>query len=351
MKIYTITFHWATNYGAVLQAYALQHYLEMKGNEVKIINYVPRKLKNTFLNSILCNPKRYKSNFAELKKERLIQAFRKKHLCLTKLYSTHKSLQDESWDEGLYVCGSDQIWNSFFTMRGEGGITLSYYLDFIPSHLKKISYAASFGSIVLDSPMDAIVAKELKTFTKVSVRERSAVEMLDALGIPAGLVCDPIFLLTKDEWQKMYTPSQTKTKRVFKYFLHQKTIESEKIFQYIADAFDCVFEGKNILSVEEWLRSIQEAEIVVTNSFHAVAFSVMFHTPFIAIVEKGNGMNDRLTTLLGAVGLLGRIVDTFDEDKLSEIISSSIDWELVDVKKSELKETSELFLRPFCVRD
>ena len=218
MKIYIVTFHWATNYGAVLQAYALQHYLKKQGCNVYIIDYVPKKLKKTFWRCLASNPRYYIKTFSGLTKEYAINLFRKKNLALTKTYHDHKALVDENWGKSIFICGSDQIWNPFFTLHGEGQVTLSYYLDFVPTAARKVSYAASFGAERLTPPMDAIIAQELVSFSKVSVRERSAVNMLKKIGISAELVCDPVFLLSWDEWEKMQTPLKREKKYVFKYY-------------------------------------------------------------------------------------------------------------------------------------
>ena len=131
MKKYIITFHWATNYGAVLQAYALQNFLQETGDEVAIIDYTPDNLKKTFLRAVLTKPTKYAKNFAELKKERKISKFRKKYFKLTKLYKSNAELKAEKWDHATFICGSDQIWNPYFTLYGEGQKTLSYFLDFV----------------------------------------------------------------------------------------------------------------------------------------------------------------------------------------------------------------------------
>lgn len=344
MKIYTITFHWATNYGAVLQAYALQKYLTNEKHDVHIINYVPKVFKKSFLKCLLSNPKKYSKNFKEWNKEKAIESFRKKQLDLTKLYPTHKSLVMEKWGKAVYICGSDQIWNPFFTLKGEGNVTLSYYLDFVPENAKKISYAASFGVTELNKVMGKIVANELKTFSQVSVRERSAVEMLEKVGITATLVCDPVFLLSSEEWKTLLMQEECEVPKVFRYILHEPQEENEKICQYIENALGYDKQKERVLSIEEWLRTICETEMVVTNSFHAVAFSVIFHRPFVAIIKEGNGMNDRLITLLEFLGLSDRIVKECDKEKLDSLMSVSIDWALVDEKREKLKELGKNFL-------
>lgn len=345
MKVYTMTFHWATNYGAVLQSYALQRYLLLQGYETEIINYAPMKHKKTLWKCLLSHPKKYKSNFQEWKHEKVIKAFREQRLCLTRLYKTHSELLTEKWGEDAYVCGSDQIWNPHFTLQGEGGVTLSYYLDFVPAMAKKISYAASFGVTSFDSKMAAVVVDYVKDFDKISVRESSAVEMLREIGLSSSLVCDPVFLISKEDWKSLCVSSKRGGNRVFKYILHQPCEENERIVKYISESFDDVRQEKSILSVEEWLGAICDSEMVVTNSFHAVAFSIIFHRPFVAIVQPRNEMNDRFTTLLSAISLQDRIVDKFDDEKLSFLIAKPIDWESIDKKIQEIKALGVEFLK------
>ena len=345
MKVYTMTFHWATNYGAVLQAYALQHYLESQGYEAEIINYVPKRFKKTFGRCLLSNPKKYKANFQEWKKEKAIKIFRKKYLHLTRIYSTHDELLSAEWENATYICGSDQIWNSYFTLQGEGGVTLAYYLDFVPANARKISYAASFGMMSFDPTMAAVVTKAIKDFNKISVRESSAIKMLQGIGFSATLVCDPVFLISSEDWENMRPSSRRKVNGIFKYMLHQPCEDNEQISKYIVSAFGDMYVSGESFSVGEWLNAIFQAEMVVTNSFHAVAFSLIFHRPFIAIVQEGNGMNDRLTTLLSSVGLLDRIVDKFEEEKLSSLITKSINWNDVEEKIKQMRMLGIEFLR------
>ena len=118
MNIGILTFHWSTNYGAVLQTYALQEYLKELGHEVKIINYVPVKksIKNCFQYR---NPINILNLLKELKKEQAFIPFRKKWLQLTKQYNSLSELQNDSPNLDVYICGSDQVWNPYFLAKGE----------------------------------------------------------------------------------------------------------------------------------------------------------------------------------------------------------------------------------------
>ena len=131
MKVGTITFHWVNNYGAVLQAYALQQYLLSKGFDTQIIDYRPRLviLRQYFL--------ALKSReFPFFKQEKQLKNFRKKYLNLTKKsYPTNNSLKKEHFLFNAIIAGSDQIWNESFTLRAEGKPTLSYFLNFASTRL------------------------------------------------------------------------------------------------------------------------------------------------------------------------------------------------------------------------
>jgi hypothetical protein len=95
----------------------------------------------------------------------------------------------------------------------------------------------------------------------------------------------------------------------------------------------------------EWLAGIRNSEIVVTNSFHGVALSVIFHTPFIVVPVEGSTMNDRLSTLLGALDLGGRVVADLDDNRILRLCEERIDWERVDAAVESLRTKAESFLR------
>ena len=142
-----MTFHWATNYGAVLQAWALQHFLDEHHYNAEIIDYRPKEYKLSYIRCFFTrNPHHISSNIVTYKKEKAIEKFRKQHLKLTSvLYSSKNELRKAPPLYDIYISGSDQIWNPYFTMRGQRGLTLSYYLDFVPTHSRRIAYASSFG--------------------------------------------------------------------------------------------------------------------------------------------------------------------------------------------------------------
>ena len=329
--IYTMTFHWATNYGAVLQAYALQKYLKNQGYDTYIIDYVPHGHQKTFFHSLISRkPKMIYRNLQEYQKERKLVKFRKKYLYMTERFHSHNELKSHSWQDDVFICGSDQIWNPYFTLYGEGGVTTPYYLDFV-SRGRKIAYAVSFGVTELPHEMLKVIEPLVNSFECVSVREHASIDMLAPLQVKVSLVCDPVFLLSRDCYEQLLQSLSKNTFSVFRYILHQKQTEAHNIADYVEKKLAIPSTGKvETMSVEEWLAALRGARIVVTNSFHAVAFSIIFHVPFVAILLKESGMNDRITTLLSRVGLENRALLECDTEHLDALLAEQIDWNSVD---------------------
>ena len=165
MKIGILTFHWATNYGAILQSYALQTYLIKCGHEVVIIDYKPKKydlsLYKIFTSRHLLN---LRESIKNLEKEKELAKFRSQHLRLTKRYSSLEELKTNPPQCDIYISGSDQVLNPSFTQYGEGrkSPASSYYLDFGDSSVKRIGYAVSFGCTVYPEKAKQIAQPLLK---------------------------------------------------------------------------------------------------------------------------------------------------------------------------------------------
>lgn len=339
-KIATITFHWATNYGAVLQAFALQKHLKNQGHETEIIDYFP------LLTSSIQRLMMLKSKNREFfRKEKKIKRFRKKELTLSKRrYYNHSSLELASDKYSAVICGSDQIWNCSFTTPRRLPNNLSYFLDFA-GDAKRIAYAASFGSTDIPDKMKALITPELEKFARISVREQTGAAILKDLGFEAEVVADPTLLLTSEDYRELLRHKKLpEAPRVFSYVLHgdQNALD---ISHVVCDHFgqeDIVRE--NNCCIYEWLALEKDAEFIVTNSFHGTVFALLFHTPFLTAAIKGSGMNDRIYTLLKSVGLESRIAEGFSADKINEIINSPINWDEVDQKIAALRERSAEFL-------
>ena len=341
MNIGTITFHWATNYGAVLQSYALQKYLFKLGYNVEIIDYCPGLIK--FKQNIVA----LKSfNFCYFKQEKELKHFRKRYLHLSdKHYSSHRKLMNNHPDYDCIIAGSDQIWNESFTLRGEGKVTLSYFLDFAKVNTKRIAYAVSFGFHSPSKPYIEAVKEEIIKFSAISVRESDGVSIINSFGLPSCIVCDPTVLLAKEDYLEIANRSTSSKKSVFAYILRNNQQDAWKVACYVGKKYGLsIAENRFIGSMEDWLYSIYSSEIVITNSFHGIMLSLIMNKPFIAITICGSGMNSRITTLLNKVGLSSRVVDNFSEIEIENIINQKIDWVAVNQKISELRLTGVVFL-------
>ncbi len=349
MKIGIMTFHWATNHGAILQAFALQNFLQ-KNNpdcEVMIIDYYPNKYFKGWSSVFRSlNPKAILKNYREYRKERLLCDFRLK-LKKTEHYSTTEKLNMYASDFDVVICGSDQVWNEFYTLNGEGDVTTAYYLSFCPKS-KKISYAASFGFEHMKDELKKITYPLLKDFYAVSVRECSAIKILNDMNINSKLVCDPTCLMDRKFYEE-YAKYDVQGDFVAKYILRKQNKQTNDIISKLIYNV----EEKNIidlekLGIEGWLGAISNAKCCITNSFHCSVFSIIFHTPFYVILEtnKRTGMNDRFITLLKELGLSNRIVES--ELMIDDVVNSDIDWDYVDNKLQIIRQASGDFLITNC---
>ena len=342
MKIGIITFHWATNYGAVLQAYALQNYLIKAGNEVHIIDYVPATI--TVKQHILAIKN---GDFAFFKQEQQLKQFRRQHLRLTdRKYLSHKSLIKKEHDFDCVIAGSDQIWNESFTLHGEGKVTLSYFLDFVKDEVRRVGYAVSFGFVKPSNQYIDAVKGEIKKFSAISVRETDGVNIVSTFGLKSFLVCDPTALLEKSDYLSVIGNRATERGSVFAYILRENQVDAWNTAKYVGEVYKCdIKTGRYVGSMEEWIVAIHDAKFVITNSFHGVMLSIIMNTPFIALTIKGSGMNSRITTLLESVGLSSRILETYSEEMIQEIMANEIDWVSVNNKFQKLRYTGVKFLQ------
>ena len=229
MKICTITCHDVYNSGASLQAYALMKYLQDKGNDVEIINYKPNYLSNHYKLNIVANPK-YERNVVlktlylalklpgrvlALKNKKKYDEFREKYLKITeKKYTSNEELKNNPPYADVYICGSDQIWNTKFN----NGKDPAFYLDFVPKGKIKAAYAASFATENIDNELKDVVKARINKLNYIGVREVSALDILDDLDIKGGIqVLDPVFLLNKSQWDNLTYKFSKKEKYIFVY--------------------------------------------------------------------------------------------------------------------------------------
>lgn len=341
MKVGILTFHWATNYGAVLQCCALQNFLESLGNEVQVINYKPRQYDDniyTFLR--LLKFKNLTKYINEKKKEKALEIFRIKYISQTRRFYSYKDLNPFVSQFEAIISGSDQVANPSFLLSGEGEgiVSPTYFLGF-PFYGLRIGYALSFGCVSYPKKACNIAANYIKKFNVVTVREKTGIDILKSMGRDdAKVVPDPTILMPSEFYQDLaYKSKKTYNSYIYSFFI-----------RYITDrkvAINKVLNNKNILwnnddndySMEGWLGNIKHAEFVITDSFHCVVMCLKFHVPFVVITEKeGNvGMNDRLYTLLGKCGLIKCILHKSLIGNIINVLTMNVKWGEVDSALSE----------------
>lgn len=230
MKIGILTYHRAENYGALLQAYGLKIYLSSLGHDVSFVDYWPeyhqKYHKILRMDKILYGSLKEKLvsiynvlfwGMFRYRRRRNLQRFMHEHLGLTQnpLYSKDNDIV-KGYDCVVY--GSDQIWRKQSQISDIGFNSWYFGSDNIITPVK-IAYAASMGQILCSEDDNSYLIKYLGGFSHLSVREQDLKEKLNTLGFHPELVCDPVFLLPKEEWRKIFSPQEYKEKYILVYNL------------------------------------------------------------------------------------------------------------------------------------
>lgn len=364
MKIKTITCHDVYNVGASLQAYALQEYLTKLGHDVEIIDYKPEYLSRHYSLTAVYNPKYQKpvlrelyillklpNRLKELKsaKKAAFDQFRNQYLRITTTrYTSNNQLKENCPEADLYFAGSDQIWNPLF----QNGKDPAFFLDFVPVNKIRASYAASFAVEELNN-QDRIKMKSfLERFDYISVRESSALKILESMQLTGSHVCDPVFLLDSDEWKKLLVRFEHQKRYLFVYDFDSNEEMHQKIREYaqksgldIVSAFP--FEGgsyiKN-LGPLEFLGIINNAELIISNSFHATAFSIIFHKPFLVFNRQEN-INTRMRDLINTFGIDNKCFVNSN----AAFTVPKINWVLTDQNRTKFSDKSKGYIN-ICLR-
>lgn len=361
MKIGILTYHRAENYGALLQAYALKTYLQNLGHEVSFVDYWPKYHSDYFsiFHIDFFKSRNFKGKIAMLlrlalwgipkyiRKSRL-QGFMYDHLGLSR-YPKYTNDDYKTEDYDVVVYGSDQIWRK--QNLGSVGYDKWYFGSDNVSADRKITYAASMGSISVIKEDNAYVKDQMEHFSNISVREDVLQEYLSVFGITSKLVMDPVFLLSIKDWQKIAEPTPVKGK----YILFYNLLNSQESVQFVNQlskekkipvveinkqlSFSRLLNKRYVScsSVEHFLRLIMDAEFVVSNSFHGVAFSVIFEKQFYSVGMKER--SSRVESLLTSLGIPEKYSDdghNFD--------GSNIDYSIVKNRLNELTTYSKDYL-------
>lgn len=357
-KVGILTYHTGFNYGASLQAYALQRVIDNMKIDCEIINFEtesflasremfsrkPRRVKE-----LIKMASRIPYRRSLLERQHMFDQFTETCLVTSPLYRTEKEVEKHSTDYDCILCGSDQIWNLGTPDAPDGNPI--FFLNF-PKKQKRVSYAASFGKWIYNPHDEKIVLRWLKEFDAISVRESSGQNYLKSRGINSTLTLDPTLLLDADQYDAICAEPQIIEKYVlmFSWNCNGDVISAAKEVSnklgyplyHLTPPPRALFSGierKLDAGPREFLSLIKNAEFVVTNSFHGTAFSTIYEKPFVSVVS--GRADPRMASLLEQLGLLEHLatVDDIDVNMLQ-----NTDFKAVREKKTELRKSSFEFL-------
>lgn len=339
MKIGILTLPFNCNYGGLLQCYALQSFLKGLGHEVVVIKRVfPKRIsfKNKAINVIkllLGRTDKYKKSVAAMR------CFENAYIIETpqvKEIRQYDSLLKDKID--ALVVGSDQVWRFDYTKEHYA----EYFFDFAEEWaVKRLAFAASFGvkDWNLGKKETSKIKKLASLFDRISTREESGVKLCqEKLACKATRLLDPAFLLSRDEYRILYETKKNETDVIATYILdldQEKTKAIKQISQVIGK--NVTFIGKDPQTriyqpVVDWIKCIDESNLVVTDSFHGVVFSIIFNKPFVLMINENRGA-ERFISLSNTFGpfqyfvpgssFSSKFVNYLDRDKCKQIIDEN----------------------------
>lgn len=362
MKIALVIFRIGPSHGSLLQTYALFNVLKSLGHTVTIINRKDRLSLKTFIKRTLYRT--YKTfrgeRFDYVVSTEVIPSriMKNMNLFVDKYLSSvlveFTDIDFKHCDFEAFVIGSDQVWRPKFVQD----ITY-YYLNFVKSlkNIKRITYAASFGVDNWEySSEESILCKNLaQLFDAISVREDSGVELCKKhLGVNAVHVLDPTMLLDAVDYINLIVDkSNLIPSKTLAFSILDNNIAKLKIIDMISERLDLMpisikADESNLnfveTSIEFWLDEIRKSSFIITDSFHATVFAIIFNKPFIVIGNKFRGTG-RLSSLLNMFGLNNRMV--FEEENINwdNLLNENIDWGKINTHRSFLKSVSLSFLK------
>ncbi|SFO06961.1 Polysaccharide pyruvyl transferase [Pseudobutyrivibrio sp. UC1225] len=342
-KVGIATFHYADNYGAVLQCYALQKVLNRFDKiTANLINYIPNQYRY---------PRIWKTEYEHkqwLNKREAFDNFLKKKCEMDS--RTVSTITGEGYD--ALCVGSDQIWNPFSN-------TKEYFLPNVSAGIKKISYAASIGCSVVEAEKNKKqFSRYLAKFDSLSVREIEHQDFVTAMsGKECSCVIDPTLLINESEYINLIgNREEDGGEYIFFYWLQHSNdfykvvpivnkIAAEKKLkvkhtlwnnngQILFPDSECVIYS----DIERFLCLIKNATFVITNSYHGTILSLKFHIPFYTYVDKN--MSSRFKTLDSYIDIKSRIINWGDDCQESEL-----DYLSIERKIGKKKEESLLYLK------
>lgn len=348
MKVGIITYHRPINYGAVLQAVALNRKLKSLDIDSTIIDYRNKVQEKAINNNHFFTANGLKNKIKSLilakktkTREIKFRAFLEKNSSLTCPY-TEKTIKNANTKFDIFVSGSDQVWN--MDLNGED---YNYLLKFVQKDKKKVSIASSFGYSEIPEKYRKKTIKYLMKFNNLTTREDAGSKIIkQELNKKAEVMLDPTLLLNKNEWLEL--SEKPKLKLPAEYILFYAVSPTEEDIKaarqlsskhnmpivvinynkrHIKGMINCFDIGPS-----EFVWLIENSKFVITNSFHGTAFSINLNKEFfVRLSTKKNNGNSRIETLLNIVGVQNRYVENIDN-------AEKVDWDMVNNKLNKKRK-------------
>ena len=340
MKIGIITLHHAHNSGAALQTFALQTRLQRYGHEVAVLNYRLERIDRSYASTSTARKRKFNQ-------------FVRQHLNLSPRYTSLSDLQKARHPYDAVIAGSDQIWNETIL----GGLNSAYFCNFGTEGLRRIIYAASLGSDRLSASCRFLMQRYLQYPDLISVREDSMLPLLRPLTEkPLTMVLDPTLLLDHDDYLTLVPSCPITEPYIYLHYVHHSgenpdldraadelsgltgmpVCKNRKGVRFAAELPDCSDDGP-----QEFLGKLQNARYVISDSFHATVFSILFGKHFLTVLPAKRP--ERLISLLDTLQLSEHCYNNMTS--LTKFLTLPDYCSRVRERLAPLRKTSEDFLQ------
>lgn len=307
-KIGILNFQYSThNYGAVLQAAALEHICRELGHEAQHLDYMAKpkvSLKGRVGQLLRKLGLRKTPKANQVANEEAFESFRQTFLNRTPRITSQKQFSAVAKEFDAAIVGSDQVWRPAFAKD-----TLAFFLGYVPKGVDRIAYAASFGTAEWEQEGDEIlteaVRQELQEFKAISCREESGVQICrDVFGVGTEHVLDPLLLVDDSFFEKVVTNSAIQTGTKLVYYKLDSSPEFQEDLKAVekeigSDAVNIYLKNSSVREyreVPDWVALIRNAEVVVTDSFHCICLALRFGKDVIFCPNEKRGQT-RLDSL------------------------------------------------------
>lgn len=349
-----LTFHRASNYGAVLQAYALQKVISDLGREAVIVDYRCRTVEEGHRPWGLFKRHRFPvvllRCLVAARKDRIFGEFRRNRLKL----SAHMSADDlgKHRDEyALFVTGSDQVWNDTFS-----GLDPVYMLTFADGE-QRYSYACSLGFDSFPEGTEQLYRERLAGMQCISLRENRAVDLIRQLGYESRVDLDPTLLLDRSKWEELMKAPDYPEPYILVYTVNEDvhlleaarrlSVKTGVKILYLNNQYK---KNRDITRIrystpEEYVGWFAGAEYVFTNSFHGTAFGIIFNKKLKVELETAKKYNVRSRDLLMSCALPQCVLKNNDDD-----MDFQIDWSETDRRLDAMRRNSLDYIKSIAAR-